>query len=171
MRNRQSIRIGALILGTLALGTIALSPARAAGDQPAVMAKQGWTTFLEVLAGDQTKFGLAVQQLAQAAVAAPTDVFNLFTLGRAYFYDAITHNNRSSAEKAERTFARILELNPKHDALAFHGSVLTFLSQGKDLEKFRKGVQEMNQMVQQDPYSLNARFSRSLTALGLPSQA
>jgi uncharacterized protein (DUF2141 family) len=135
------------------------------------MAKQGWTTFLEVLAGDQTKFGLAVRQLEQAAVAAPTDVFNLFTLGRAYFYDAITHNNLSSAEKAERTFARILELNPKHDALAFHGSVLTFLSQGKDPEKFRKGIQEMNQTVQQDPNSLNGRFSRSLTALGLPPQA
>jgi len=135
------------------------------------MAKQGWTTFLEVLAGDQTKFGLAVRQLEQAAVVDPTDVFNLFPLGRASFYDAITHNNLSSAEKAERTFARILELNPKHDALAFHGSVLIFLSQGKDPEKFRKGIQEMNQTVQQDPNSLNGRFSRSLTALGLPSPA
>jgi uncharacterized protein (DUF2141 family) len=171
MRNRQSIRIGALILGTVVLGTIAFSPARAAGDQLADVAKQGWLTFLEVLSGDQTKFQLAVHQLEQAAVAAPSDTHNLFTLGRAYFYDAITHNNLSSAEKAERTFARILELNPKHDALAFHGSVLTFLSQGRDLEKFRKGVQEMNQMVHQEPNSLNGRFSRSLTALGLPLPA
>ena len=171
MRNRQSIRIGALIVGTLALGTIAFSPSRAAGDQPADVAKQGWLTFLEVLAGDQTKFQLAVRQLEQAAATAPTDTYNLFTLGRAYFYDAITHNNLSSAEKAERTFAQILELNPKHDALAFHGSVLTILSQGKDPEKFRKGIEEMNRMVQQDPNNLNGRFSRSLTALGLPSQA
>lgn len=171
MRNRQSIRIGALIVGTLALGTIAFSPSRAAGDQPADVAKQGWLTFLEVLAGDQTKFQLAVRQLEQTAATAPTDTYNLFTLGRAYFYDAITHNNLSSAEKAERTFAQILELNPKHDALAFHGSVLTILSQGKDPEKFRKGIEEMNRMVQQDPNNLNGRFSRSLTALGLPSQA
>jgi len=133
--------------------------------------KQGWLTFLEVLAGDQTKFQLAVRQLEQAAATVPTDAHNLFTLGRAYFYDAIGHNNLSSAEKAERTFARILELNPKHDALAFHGSVLTILSQGKDPERFRKGIEEMNRMVQQDPNNLNGRFSRSLTALGLPPQA
>jgi uncharacterized protein (DUF2141 family) len=170
MRHRQSIRIGALIL-TLALGTITFVPGRSVGDQPGDAARQGRLTFLEVLAGDQSKFQLAVRQLEQAAATVPTDVHNLFTLGRAYFYDAITHNNLSSADKAERTFARILELNPKHDALAFHGSVLTILSQGKDLEKFRKGVEEMNRMVQQDPNSLNGRFSRSLTALGLPSQA
>ena len=170
MWSRQSIRIGALIL-SLTLGTIAFFPSRSAGDQPGDLARQGRLTFLEVLAGDQTKFQLAVRQLEQAADTAPTDVYNLFTLGRAYFYDAITHNNLASAEKAERTFARILELNPKHDALAFHGSVLTILSQGKDLEKFRRGVEEMNRMVQQDPNSLNGRFGRSLTALGLPSQA
>ena len=170
MRNRQSIRIGTLIL-TLALGTIAFSPGGAAGNQSGDVAEQGWLTFLEVLAGDQTKFQLAVRQLEQAAATVPTDAHNLFTLGRAYFYDAITHNNLSSAEKAERTFARILELNPKHDALAFHGSVLTILSQGKDPEKFRKGIEEMNRMVQQDPNNLNGRFSRSLTALGLPPQA
>jgi hypothetical protein len=99
MWNRQSIRIGALILGTVALGTIAFSPSRSARDQPGDVAKQGRLTFLEVLAGDQTKFQLAVRQLEQAAAKVPTDVDNLFTLGRAYFYDAITRNNLASAEK------------------------------------------------------------------------
>jgi tetratricopeptide (TPR) repeat protein len=133
MRNKNSTRIGVLLLGSFVLGTITFSSGMEAerGDP----AKRGWLTFLEVLAGDQTKFQLAVRQLEQAAAAAPTDVNNLFTLGRAYFYDAITHNNLASAERAERVFARVLELNPKHDALAFHGSVQTILSQGKDLEK------------------------------------
>ena len=85
------------------------------------MAKQGWNTFLEVLAGDHTKFGLAVHQLEQAAVAAPTDTYNLFTLGRAYFNDAIAHNNLSSAEEAERAFARILQLNPSTTLSHFTG--------------------------------------------------
>jgi uncharacterized protein (DUF2141 family) len=159
-----------LIISSLALGTINFSPSMASGDQPADVARQGWLNFLEVLAGDQSKFPEAVSQLERAAAAVPTDVNNLFTLGRAYFYDAITHNNLASAEKAERTFARILELNPKHDALAFHGSVLTILSQGEDSEKFRKGMQEMNRIVQQNPNSLNGRFSRGLTALALVSQ-
>jgi uncharacterized protein (DUF2141 family) len=126
---------------------------------------------MEVLAGNQGQFPLAVRRLEQAATAAPGNEHNLFTLGRAYFYDAITHNNLASAEKAERAFSRVLELNPRHDARAFHGSVLTILSQGKDLEKFHKGIQEMNQVVQQDPSSLNGRLSRNLTALGLPSEA
>jgi cytochrome c-type biogenesis protein CcmH/NrfG len=114
---------------------------------------------MEVLAGNQGQFPLAVRRLEQAATAAPGNEHNLFTLGRAYFYDAITHNNLASAEKAERAFSRVLELNPRHDARAFHGSVLTILSQGKDLEKFHKGIQEMNQVVQQDPSSLNGRLS------------
>jgi len=119
----------------------------------------------------KTKFQPAIQQLEQAAAAVPTDVHNLFTLGRAYFYDAITRCDLPSAAKAERTFASILELDPQHDALPFHGSVLTILSQGKDLEKFQKGIQEMNRLVQQKPDSLNGRLSRGLTALALPTKA
>ena len=135
MRNRQSIRIGALIL-TLVLGTIAFSPGGAAGNQPGDVAKQGWLTFLEVLAGDQTKFQLAVRQLEQAAATVPTDAHNLFTLGRAYFYDAIAHNNLSSAEKAERTFARILELNPKHDV---HRQTIVQLRRARELHALAGG--------------------------------
>src|SRR5262245_37465443 len=171
MRKRQSIKIGVLTVCILVLGTISFSGSMANKDQHADVAAQGWRTFLEVLAGDQGKFQLAVSQLEKAASTDPPNEHTLFTLGRAYFYDAITHRSLASAEKAERTFARVLELNPKHDALAFHGSVLTILSQGKDFETFHKGLQEMNQMVQQDPSSLNGRLGRSLTALGLPSHA
>lgn len=171
MRNRLSIQIGALLLGSLVLGMIPSPYSKVAADQPADGAKEGWLTFMEVLAGDQAQFQSAVRRLEQAATAVPTNEHNLFTLGRAYFYDAITHNNLASAERAERAFSRVLELNPKHDALAFHGSVLTVLSQGKDLGKFQKGIQEMNRVVQQNPSNLNGRLSRSLTALGLPSEA
>jgi uncharacterized protein (DUF2141 family) len=170
MWNRNSTRIGLLLAGALVFSQV---PVRfsAAGNEQGDQAAQGWLTFLEVLAGDQTKLQLALSQLEKAAGIDPTNQQNLFTLGRAYFYDAITHHNLASAEKAERIFARVLELNPKHDALAFHGSVLTILSQGKDFEKFRRGVEEMNRIVQHNPSSLNGRLSRSLTALGLPSQA
>src|SRR5262245_16579697 len=150
MRNRNLTRIGALLVGSLASWATAISSSPV-GNERRDQASQGWRTFLEVLAGDQGKFQLAVSQLEKAASVDPSNEHNLFTLGRAYFYDAITHNSVSSAEKAERTFARVLELNPKHDALAFHGSVLTILSQGADLEKFRKGIQEINRGVQQDP--------------------
>ena len=170
MRIRNLTRIGVLLVGGIVLWTATVS-SRPAENAQRDQATQGWLTFLEVLAGDQTKFVLALSQLEKAVLADPANEHSLFTLGRAYFYDAITHNNLASAEKAEHTFARVLELNPKHDALAFHGSVLTILSQGKDLEKFRKGIHEMNRVVQQDPKSLNARLSRSLTALALPSQA
>ena len=169
MWNRNSTRIGLLLAGVLLFSQapVRSSATASEGDQAA----QGWLTFLEVLAGDQTKLQLALSQLQKAADQDPTNQQNLFTLGRAYFYDAITHYNLASAEKSERIFARVLELNPKHDALAFHGSVLTILSQGKDLAKFRRGVEEMNQVVQQNPSSLNGRLSRSLTALALPPQA
>src|SRR5262245_59149518 len=169
MWNRNSTRIGLLLAGVLLFSQapVRSSATASEGDQVA----QGWLTFLEVLAGDQTKLQLALSQLEKAANQDPTNQQNLFTLGRAYFYDAITHYNLASAEKSERIFARVLELNPKHDALAFHGSVLTILSQGKDLAKFRRGVEEMNQVVQQNPSSLNGRLSRSLTALALPPQA
>lgn len=171
MRYRNSNRIRALLAGSLVLLVITISFSRAAGAEGGNQAKEGWLNFLEVLAGDQTKFQPAIQQLEQAAAAVPADVHNLFTLGRAYFYDAITRCDLPSAAKAERTFASILELDPQHDALAFHGSVLTILSQGKDLEKFQKGIQEMNLLVQQKPDSLNGRLSRGLTALALPTKA
>jgi uncharacterized protein (DUF2141 family)/cytochrome c-type biogenesis protein CcmH/NrfG len=158
-------------MGSLALGTVVFSWGMEAGDQSRNLAKQGWLTFQEVLAGDQGKLELALKQLEQAAAVAPADVHNLFTLGRAYFYDAITLHHLTSAVKAERAFARVLEIDPKHNALAFHGSVLAILAQGKDPERFRKGIREMNQNVQQNPDSLNGRFSRALTALALPPKA
>ena len=190
MRNRQLLLIGTMILGALMVpGFSARMAVRyllpyllqslnlrngieaAAGEQPADLARQGWRSFLEVLAGDQSKLEPAVRQLEQGAIASPADIHNLYTLGRAYFYDAITHNNLISAEKAERAFARVLELDPKHEALAFHGSALTFLSRGKDMEKFKQGVREMNRSVEQNPDSLTGRLSRAFTALALPAKA
>jgi len=134
------------------------------------LSRQGWHTFLEVLAGDQRKFQLAVRQLEQSAVANPAGVHNLYTLARAYFYDAITHNSLASAEKARRTFARVLELDPKHEALGFHGSTLVFLNREKDPVKFGQGVEEMNRAVAQNPDGLTGRLSRGLTALALPGE-
>src|SRR5262249_5117229 len=128
-------------------------------------------TFLEVLAGDQSKFEPAVRQLEQGVAASPADIHNLYTLGRAYFYDAITHNHLASAEKAEHAFARVLELDQKHEALAFHGSALTYLSQGKDLEKFKQGVRELNRSVEQNPDGLTGRLSRAFTALAVLPKA
>jgi tetratricopeptide (TPR) repeat protein len=179
-----------MLLGALALSGVALSARMAVryflpymlqqlvgnsfearvGEQSADPAKDGWRNFLEVLGGNQSKFELALRQLEEAAATAPKDIHNLYTLGRAYFYDAITHNHLDSAEKAERTFARVLELDPKHEALAFHGSVLTILSQGKDLQQFQQGVREMDRLVRRDPVSLTGRLSRGFTALAIPTE-
>jgi len=190
MRNRGSLIIGTMMLGALVLSGLSFATriavryflpymlqqlvgnsfeARAA-EQSADPAREGWRNFLEVLSGNQSKFELALRQLEEAAATAPKDIHNLYTLGRAYFYDAISHNHLDSAEKAERTFARVLELDPKHEALAFHGSVLTILSQGKDPEKFRQGIREMDLLVQRNPDSLTGRLSRGFTALAIPTE-
>ena len=134
------------------------------------MDKQGWITFQEVLAGDDSKLQLALSQLEQAANAVPADIHNLYTLGRAYFYDAVTHNRSTSADKAERILAKLLKLDPTHEGLAFHGSVLTFLSQGKDREKLREGIEELNRAVDRNPDNLTGRLSRAFTALSLPAE-
>jgi uncharacterized protein (DUF2141 family)/Flp pilus assembly protein TadD len=171
MLKRQTIQIGLLQWRAILLSFAVLFCGVATADQTIDVSKQGWLTFLEVLAGDQARLQAALRQLEEAVSTAPENEYALFNLGRAYFYDAITYQNLASAEKAERAFARVLKLNPKHDALAFHGSVLAILGQGRDLEMLSKGVQEMNRAVQENPNSLNGRFSRSLTALGLAPQA
>jgi uncharacterized protein (DUF2141 family)/tetratricopeptide (TPR) repeat protein len=162
--------MGLLLVGNLMLGNGRFLAATTADKQVEELSRQGWRTFLEVLAGDQGKFQLAVRQLEQSAAANPADIHNLYTLGRAYFYDAITHNSLASAEKARGTFARVLEVDPKHEALGFHGSTLVFLSREKDRGKFRQGVEEINRAVAQNPDGLTGRLSRGFTALALPGE-
>ena len=111
--------------------------ARAAGPDAKELAAKGHSLFLEVLGGDRSKLPEAIGAMEQSREADPQNVANLYNLGRAYFFGAIALKNFAGVNKAESTFAKIVELDPKHStALAFHGSSLTIQSGGQDLAKF-----------------------------------
>ena len=108
------------------------------------LAQQGYSAFKQVLAGDEGKLPEAIRLMEQAQAADGTYVPNLYNLARVYFFDAITFNKDESGEKAEKTFARMLELAPgRPDAMAFHAAILIQQSNGRDMAKFMHGAQEL----------------------------
>jgi len=136
------------------------------------LADKGHAIFMEVLAGDQSKLPEVIRIMEEARVADEKNITNLYNLGRVYFYDSLTFNNPQSLSKAEAMFARILELEPgRTEALAFHGSVLTAQSQGRDIAKFMKGVEEMKAAIAKDPRNINNRIVLPFTSRGFPPQA
>src|SRR5262249_50181207 len=105
------------------------------------LAAKGHNLLLEALAGDRAKLPEAIATMEQSRDADPEYVFNLYNLGRAYFFSA-RGNDPQAFAKAEKTFAKIVEIDPKNSrALSFHGAMLTALSGGADLAKFFQGVQ------------------------------
>lgn len=129
------------------------------------LAAQGHNLFLQVLAGDRGKLPEAVAAMEQSREADPAYVFNLYNLGRIYFFS-------SQIDKAAETFAKVVELDPKHSkALAFHGAMLTAQSGGRDLAKFFQGVQEMRKAIEMDPNDINNHIVMPFTALNFPPEA
>ena len=124
MRNWILISIVTIIL---AVGALA-----AAQEDAKQLAAKGHSVFLQVLGGDESKLPEAIRYMEDARQLDPTNVNNLYNLGRVRFFEVITLGRQESLAKAEEMFARIMELDPKKtEALSFHGSVLT--QQGMDI--------------------------------------
>ena len=127
---------------------------------------------MAMLGGDSSRYPEALGMLEEASRQDPSDIDNLYILARAYFYDANTHNNQEALASAERTVARILEIEPEHpEALAWHGSMLTGLSRGQDMGMFMKGIGEMASADAIDPENINNRIVKAFTAMNFPPQA
>ena len=164
MKNR--FLISAVAIG-LAVGTV-----MATEPDAKELAAKGYATFKGVLAGDEAKLPEAIRYMEESRSADGSNVSNLFNLARAYFFEAITFNREEPLAKAEQTFAKIMELDPKRvDALSFHGSVLTQMSRGGDVAKFMRGVQEMKAAIEQLPNDVTSRIVLSATSRNFPPQA
>jgi tetratricopeptide (TPR) repeat protein len=136
------------------------------------LAQKGYTAFREVLSGDEAKLPDAILYLEQAKASDETNVPNLYNLARAYFFDGITFGKEESIHKAEATFARLIELDPQRtDALAFHGTILAFLSRGENMQMFMTGAQELKTASQKTPDDITVRILQAVVSQQVPPQA
>lgn len=164
MRNWILISIVTTIL---AVGALA-----AAQEDAKQLAAKGHSVFLQVLGGDESKLPEAIRYMEDARQLDPTNVNNLYNLGRVRFFEVITLGRQESLAKAEEAFARIIELDPKKtEALSFHGSVLTQQSGGRDIAKFMQGVTEMKTALEKSPNNINNLIVMAFTAGNFPPQA
>jgi tetratricopeptide (TPR) repeat protein len=136
------------------------------------LAQKGYTTFKQVLAGDEAKLPDAIRNMEEARALDEKYVPNLYNLARAYFFEGATFNKLESLTKAEKVFARMLELDPtRTDAMAFHGSLLTIMSGGKDMAMFMRGAEELKAAFQRTPDDSTVRIVLGFTTFNLPPQA
>jgi len=160
------------ILISLAMVTLAASTLVATGPDARQLAQQGYSAFKQVIAGDEAKLPEAIRLMEQARAADEAYVPNLYNLARAYFFETITFNKDESGLKAEKTFARMLELAPgRVDAMAFHAAILIQESQGQDMAKFMQGAQELQAATKLDPNDLTLRIVMAFLAPNLPPPA
>ena len=158
--------IGIVLIG-LAVGVL-----QAAGPDGKELAQKGYVMFKDVLAGDEAKLPEAIRNMEEARKADETYTPNLYNLARAYFFEAITFNKDESASKAEKTFARLLELDPNRmDAMAFHGAILAQMSGGQDMAMFMRGAQELKTAMQRSPDDLTVRIVTAFVSQNVPPQA
>jgi tetratricopeptide (TPR) repeat protein len=135
------------------------------------LAQKGYSTFKEVLAGDEAKLPEAIRYLEEAKAGDETNIPNLYNLARAYFFEAITFKREASILKAEKTFARMIELDPgRTDALAFHGAILALMSRGQDLAMFMRGAQELKTAMERTPDDLTVRIVAGFVAQIMPPE-
>jgi tetratricopeptide (TPR) repeat protein len=156
-----------LLTVTLTAGTL-----RATGPDAKELAQKGYSTFKEVLAGDEAKLPDAIRYMEQARSADENHVPNLYNLARAYFFDAITFGKEESGAKAEKTFAHLLELAPtRFDAMSFHAAILIQQSGGRDMARFMQGAEELRKASQGAPTDLTVRIVTAFVSSNLPPQA
>jgi tetratricopeptide (TPR) repeat protein len=164
------MRTWLLILTAGILLSVATLSARE--PDPKELAQKGYSAFKEALAGDEAKLAEAIRYMEQARNADDTYVPNLYNLARAYFLDTMIFNREESISKAEKTFARMIELDPSRtDAMAFHGAILAQMSGGRDLDIFMRGAQELKTAFQRTPDDLTVRIVLAFTSQNIPPQA
>src|SRR5207237_3755741 len=160
-----------IVIATVAIA-LAVGAVSAAEPDAKALAQKGYASFKDVLAGDEAKLPEAIRYMEEARKADETYIPNLYNLARAYFFDAVTFNQQESILKAEKTFARILELDPNRmDALSFHGAILAQMSGGRDLAMFMRGAGELKTAFQRSPGDLTVRIVLAFTSQSLPPQA
>lgn len=138
---------------------------------PKELAQKGYSSFKEAISGDEAKLPEAIGYMEQARNADETYVPNLYNLARAYFLDAMIFKREESISKAEKTFARMIELDPSRtDAMAFHGAILAQMSGGRDLDMFMRGAQELKTAFQRTPNDLTVRIVLAFTTQNIPPQ-
>ena len=160
------------ILVSIVMILLAVGALNAAGPDPKELAQKGYNTFKDVLTGDHAKLPEAIRLLEQSRSGDATNVPNLYNLARAYFFDGITFNKEDSISKAEKTFARVVELDASRtDAMAFHGAILAQVSGGRDMATFMRGAQELKTAFERTPQDLTVRIVLAFTTQNLPPQA
>jgi tetratricopeptide (TPR) repeat protein len=164
LQEGSTIRAAILILLTTMTATIA--------QDAKTLAQRGYVLFKHVLAGDEGKLPEAIRLMEESVVVDDSYAPNEYNLARAYFFDGITFNKSESFAKAEKAFARVLELDStRTDAMAFHGSILAHMSAGRDMALFMSGAQEMKTALQRTPDDLTVRIVLAFAALEMPPQA
>ena len=144
----------------------------AAAPDAKELAQKGYNTFKQVLAGDEAKLPDAIRYMEDARGLDEKYVPNLYNLARAYSFEGTTFNKAESIVKAEKIFARMLELDPSRtDAMAFHGFLLTIMSGSKDMAMFMRGAEELKTAFQRTPDDLTVRIVMGFTLFNLTPQA
>jgi tetratricopeptide (TPR) repeat protein len=144
----------------------------AAGPDAKELAQKGYGAFRDVISGDHAKLPEAISYMEQARSADEANTSNLYNLARAYFFDAITFDKHDSIFKAEKTFARLVELDPSRtDAMAFHGAILAQMSGGTDLGMFMRGAQELKTASERTPNDLTVRIVTAFVTRSVPPEA
>jgi tetratricopeptide (TPR) repeat protein len=160
-----------LIVVSIAAIIVAVGTLTATAPDAKELAQKGYSIFKDVLAGDEAKLPDAIRYMEEARTADETYVPNLYNLARAYFFEGITFDREESFSKAERTFARTIELDPKRtDAMAFHGAILAQMSGGRDLAMFMRGAKELKTAFQQTPNDLTVRIVLAFTTQNIPPE-
>jgi len=158
----------------ISIVTIALAAGTllATGPDGKELAQKGYSTFKEVLAGDEAKLPEAIRLLEESRKADETYVPNLYNLARAYFFEAITFDKKESLGNAEKVFARMIELDPgRTDAMAFHGAILAQMSEGQDINMFMRGAQELKTAFQKTPDDITVRIVMAIVTESVPPEA
>jgi tetratricopeptide (TPR) repeat protein len=143
----------------------------AAGPDAKELAQKGYSTFREVISGDHAKLPQAISYMEQARSADGTNTANLYNLARAYFFDAITFDKHDSLFNAEKTFGRLVELDPSRtDAMAFHGAILAQMSGGTDMGMFMRGAQELKTASERTPDDITVRLVVAFVTRSVPPE-
>ncbi len=157
-----------MVMTALAVGTIKATE----GADARELAKKGYNLFKDVLSGDEAKLPEAIRYMEEARGAEETYVPNLFNLARTYFFEGVTFNKTESISKAEKVFARMIELDPaRTDAMAFHGAILAQMSGGRDMAMFMRGAQELRTAFEKTPNDITVRIVMAFTSQSLPPEA
>jgi len=160
------------ILISILMMIVAVGTLTATGPDAKTLAQKGYDLFKDVIAGDEAKLPEAIRYMEEAREADGAYVPNLFNLARAYFFEAMTFDRNEPLVKAEKTFARVVELDPgRTDAMAFHGAILVQMSGGRDMAMFMRGAQELKAASERTPDDVTVRIVIGFVSQSVPPEA